>query len=435
MTAAVETRYARAIVVAPAPKSEAAPKIGDAAAAEDKDGAATACETEEDARRAEADAEAAAHVRWGDAEQMRVAVTQRSATPRRAASWRETVRAASVAEALLLTPGATRVLARPFVAPGGTPRARVLGVGALYAALECGKMIFVCALSRSAAVQWKGYDAPLDRITAAAVHGDELLLCDAETRLIVRISEWAHTTFADVDAGAAAGTHVTFNRFFVAACHGRTLRVTRRARRDGADATIAETELYEHSCALTSVWLDACTSASSRLLLCGDARGRIVGFLLNAAAGADGATPVLGGAPFCFELQPADAAQAPVHAVVFGGSRIVAAAGDALWVYDREGGRPGDARIALGPTRVALEAPAVGVAMWGNAIVVHDDVNRVRLYDARTLECTADLLSERARADVALPTVGAPAQSVAAACDQCGVLLPNGTLVFIDVDA
>lgn len=501
----------------------------------------------EERARTEADAEAAAHVRWGDADAMQVVIKQRTSE---FSAWSDVARLASVAEATLLgrlKDATARAFVRPFAPPDPARRGHVvvpLGVSATRAALVArtrgdgdeefypsktlvceedeperfatsegviynvndesasiddgaydglangryrevreppvarGALeLWTCPVSRSASLMWTKSERVLDAPPrASAAHGDDLalVLADASAVIVVRMPACTEVVFrAELPATKrGAGATCALNDHYLVVTLGATVVLWRR---DGATPLRAT---YVHDAAVTCAQLDACTRPASRLLLCGDERGRVVGLVFgvtdDAAATATDKRALEFAQPSVTRLARATVdgvafnKEAPVRALAFGGSRIAVATDASLVIVDRQrASAPGAARPArdVGPLLSAsvlprgapatrsiehhiyesvYEArdggvsargplrPTAALALWGDALIALDARNLLRVYDVPVGELTSAPLGAKAVRDIAAPRTGA--QLVAAACDQVAALLADGTLVLLNAD-
>lgn len=406
--------------------------------------------TDEDARsdaQRERDAESAAHVRWADAEQMAQALRLRSG----ATQWRALLPEASAYEHALLS-GEFRVLARPFETKAKR-RVRPLGVSALWAALlaspeadgsEVALELHVCPLSRSNDIKWLATGLAVDAETStSALWGSTLLTVAAPRATIYKISVGTGGVAVAADDVSSLVSHARADacalaEHFAAVVQQRTLAVWRHGAASGVGAVHAGHQTYEHSCALLAVRLDACESVHSSLLLCSDERGTIVGFQLEG----DSARPVLAHAPFCLHaasgtpLSSSLSASASqfgdsVVAFAFAGARFALATRTHLYVRDAQRSPKGCKRPLALTLRALGLSHVVALALWGEALLVHDDEQRVLVVDMRTGHVARSCVGEKARSGI--ERSHAAYQSVVCAGDQCGALLSNGALLFLDL--
>ena len=343
------------------------------------------------------------------------------------------------------------MLARPFETR--EKRAvRPLGVSALWAALlvlpdtdadqPVALELHVCPIERSNDVAWCSAGVAIDAATSASARWASTLLVVAAPRAMLYAlsrSEGAAAAALASDVRLASGERAdacALTERFAAVVQQRTLSVWRR---DGAGL-----QTYEHTCALRAVRLDACESAHSSLALCADEHGDILGFELAL----DGALPVLARAPFFMHAASGAVLAAPVAgpslaaveryddaivALAFAGSRFALASRTHLYVRDTQRAPKGCRRpLALRLRELGLGA-VVALALWGEALLVHDDEARVVVVDARTGHVVKSCVGEQARAGVARASSAYRYQSIVCAGDQCGALLPNGALLFLDL--
>ena len=406
----------------------------------------------------EGDADAAAHVRWPDADAMRHVLGER-AQDLREPPWTEVVAKASEFEAALLTPRASigagdalKAHVRPFT---HAEKVSALGVSARYAVVASYSddnetpTLWACPVSRSDKLDWRALKGVLPRgvrIRQGYVCGARLLLWvqrgKSERIGIVGLPR-GHRLSLALDVSGLGIERVVFNECYVVALSGSTMHVWTYGVNAGwmGEKTLPQLSAlpscttplgvdakwsHTHSEALVSARLcgaqsdhEAAARRSQDRLVCGDAKGQVLAFVLSQQRHA-GTTSFAG------------LAAAPVRVVAFGGSRIVASTDTQLACVDREPARASHQVLGRDENGQGDDVSSVvDAGTWGDALVTHDASNMLLVRHARTGRVVnafphRDLVAQ-------LPKPTAPYQSLAVAGDQIAVLYQNGMLLMVDI--
>jgi hypothetical protein len=379
----------------------------------------------------ERDYEAAAHVRWPDADYLRETLAARSVNLQ--ATWQQTCLQASIIEQSLLTrndDSTLKAMVRPFTVAG---QVQALGVHRRYAALvrhesrgvngnvnvdDVERQIWTCHVSRSSELEWTR-----SKMTLAPALGP--VLCSAlydctmallfETRLrLVQLPSCKRIILETVYDGASA-TAFALGSSMVALISDNVLRVW--SLQDPA---------MPLKCLQT---VNALKLTSLRVhgdrILCGDTQGHVVAYsLTNGVLTCVGRVALLKAPHHSIEA---------ITSLEFGGSRFQLGTSGALYSMDWQRGH--ECYVSSQNNKERISTP-LSLASWGQALVTHDASNLLLIRDARSGALVhafphRDLVAELPRLDAQ----SARYQSLCAAGDQLALLYPNGLLLFIDIDA